>query len=282
MTPIVVFKLGIKEYGIYIFINTTITFVNIIDLGLGQAIIKHVAFYHGAEESDKLRTLIRTANSLFLLIGTIGFIIFFGIALYGKNVMPNTFSAYSQYSSLFFITGVIFFIDSLFRAYSATINGLQRYDLMAKIGMLTFTITTFGTLLIVSYGGKLYPIFLLQLVMTFVADVSIFIAVRKTAPDTTRYALAWDTKEIKRSYAFALTSSINGIAGLSLLYLDKLIMPFYVGPSNLNVLQHAWRHRFEDPWVFRIDNHDALSHGINLRTEKKLIWRYFMFDLSDW
>jgi len=207
--------------------------VNIIDLGLGQAIIKHVAFYHGANESAKLRILVRTANSLFLLIGTIGLVIFVGIALYGKDIMPNTFSAYSQYSPLFFLTGAIFFIDSIFRGYNAIINGLQRYDLMAKIGMLIFTSTSIGTLLIVLYGGKLYPIFILQLVMTCISGISIFIAVRKTEPDTTSYALAWNIKEIKRSYSFALASSINGIAGLAILYLDKLIMPFYVGPSNL-------------------------------------------------
>lgn len=40
ITPIIVFKLGIKEYGIYIFINTLISLLGLIDLGITTAATK--------------------------------------------------------------------------------------------------------------------------------------------------------------------------------------------------------------------------------------------------
>ena len=83
ITPIVIFHLGIKNYGIYLFINVIISFLGLLDLGIGIAVSKHMAFYYGKRDSAGITALTHTANSLFLLIGIFGLIVSLAIALFG-------------------------------------------------------------------------------------------------------------------------------------------------------------------------------------------------------
>ena len=72
VTPIIVHHYGIKEYGIYIFINTLISLAGLLDIGFASAVSKFIAERHGGSDKEGLRNLFKTANTIFFLIGIIG------------------------------------------------------------------------------------------------------------------------------------------------------------------------------------------------------------------
>jgi len=232
VTPLVVFRLGIKEYGIFIFINTISVFINIIDLGIGSAITKHLATYIGEDNKKGQVNLIRTANLLFFIIAVVGLVIFLIISFAGSKFLPNLFTEYRQYALLFAIAGFTFFVESASRCYTVTLNVLQRYDILTKINMSIFTLSSLGTLLIVYMNGGLYGVFIFQFFIALITAIVMLIKAKKHLPLMT-VLFSWNTYEIKKSYLFGLANTINGLSGLALLHLDRLIIPFYVGPSNL-------------------------------------------------
>jgi O-antigen/teichoic acid export membrane protein len=75
ITPIIIFGLGPKNYGIYLFINSATSLLGLIDLGIGAGITKNLSFYLGRNDSNSMKRLAYSANSLFLIIGIIGVII---------------------------------------------------------------------------------------------------------------------------------------------------------------------------------------------------------------
>jgi O-antigen/teichoic acid export membrane protein len=232
VTPIIIFRLGVKNYGIYIFLNTVIGFLGLIDFGIGTAVSKYLAFYYGKKDFISITKLTNTANSLFLIIGTFGFIIAAVIALFGPAFLMGQFSSYAQYSFLFFIAGGIFFFNSVCGTYGSILNAVQRFDIRNMIGISSLTVSSLGILAIVLLGGSLQMIFIFQLILNFFIAATTFYYGKKVLPAATT-KFAWDKGEVRKCYNFGLIAFVNNIAATALSSLDRLIIPFFVGPSNL-------------------------------------------------
>ncbi len=232
VTPIIVFTLGVKEYGVYIFINTTIALFGLLDLGLGTAVTKHLSYYYGKKDLDAVRRLVRSANSLFLIVSTLGLATAASIALWGADVLPSKFAAYEQYLPLFLIGGGIFFFNTVSSTASATLVATQRFDIYNKINMVSVTLTSLSTLFVVTSGGSIRAVFLTQLVITSLLAYTMFHYARKILP-VPLLGLRWDKKEIKNCYTFGLVNFVNNIATSALASLDRMIIPLFIGPSNL-------------------------------------------------
>ncbi len=232
VTPVIIFHLGIKNYGIYLFINSIVALLGILEFGISTAIVKHFAFYYGKKDEAALKTLIRTANSLVFVIGLVGLGISVGIEFIGPHLMPNQFASYAQYMSLFLIGGGIFFMNCLFSVYGMILIALQRFDLSNKIGVISITVSSLSMLFLVLAGGSIKSIFILQFLISTVFGYITYRAVKKILP-WAGLKYEWNRPEIKKCYKFSIVASINNVANSALSSLDRLIIPFYVGPSNL-------------------------------------------------
>jgi O-antigen/teichoic acid export membrane protein len=232
ITPIIVFKLGIKQYGIYLFINTVISFIGLIDLGLGMAVSKHMSFYFGKKDLEAVKRLAHTANSLFLITAVLGFLVSLFIGLGIHYFTPDKFLAYKDYSVLFIIGGGIYFMTTIGSTYNSILFGLQRFDLTTKISLTHFTLTSISMFLIVTLGGSLQEIFYSQLLLATGLMIFNIYKAHQMVPVAT-IKLGWSGLEIKHCYKFGIAASLNNIANTSLTSLDKLIIPFFAGPTNL-------------------------------------------------
>jgi O-antigen/teichoic acid export membrane protein len=232
VTPLIVFKLGVKEYGIYLFVTATLTLLGLLDLGLGTAVTKHLSYYYGKKDNVALRKVAHSSNSLFLIIGTAGFALVALIALGSRHFLPAKFDAYQQYSTLFLIGGAIFFVSSLSSTCNSILTAVQRFDISTKINMAQVTVSSLSMLLVVELSGSLEYVFLTQLAVMILLAITLFYQAKKALPVAT-LRLGWDKKEIASCFKFGIVNFINNIASTALSSLDRLIIPFFAGPSNL-------------------------------------------------
>lgn len=232
ITPIIVFKLGIKEYGIYIFINTLISLLGLIDLGITTAATKYIAEYHGAQEHSKLKSLIRSLNSIYLIIGAVGLLIFITAGLVGYHFFEAQIPDPSIYLPLFAIAGFIFFINSINSIYVLIPQALQRFDISTKIGLVHLTLSQVTLLILVMLGFGLPVLFLSQLIFTVLLS-GVMLYVSKKIMPLAELSFGWDKVEIIKCYTFGLGATISATANSSLTYLDRLIIPLFMGPTAL-------------------------------------------------
>jgi len=233
VTPVVVFKLGIDYYGVFIFVNTIAGLLGLIDFGVSTAVAKYIAEYYGSADRDRLKQLLYSANSLFLLIGLFGLIGFFIIAFVGRYFIPNTILSTYDIFFIFISAGLIFFINSINGIYSITPTALQRFDINTKIGVSQTFISSLGILLIVVFGFKLKAIIFAQLVIAIVFTF-IFRYHSQKLLDIVKLKLQWHPKEIIKCYKFGLLTSISNLGGQTLAYFDKLIIPIFMNPASLS------------------------------------------------
>ena len=230
ITPIIVSSLGIKEYGIYTFFNTTISFMGLLDLGVATAVGKYLAEYHGRGDIVRIRALLATANSIFLGVGLVGLTIFV-IGAFLPSIF-TIFSGYSSYKIGLIAAGFLFLISSISSTYTLITSSLQRFDIGFKVGVTSLIVQQLTILILVLNGHSINSIFITLLCITFATLIAQILVTRKLLPNTP-YKLGWNKEEAKKSYMFGLVTFANGMASVSLTYLDRLIMPFFLGPSSL-------------------------------------------------
>lgn len=248
VTPIIVFKLGIRDYGIYIFINTLLSLMGLLDLGIATSTLKHITEYQATNQKEKLKNFIYTMNSLFLIIGLIGLTIFIIIGLVQGLLVPGKLTTDINPFWLFLVAGIIFLTSAIFSIFISILNANQRYDIGNKLSMTFFTITSLGTLLLVSLGYKLLPIFILQMVVTIISTAFFYFRTKKLCEfEILKYL--WDKAEIIKSYKFGLSIVLANLAGSSLTYLDRLIIPLFVGPSMLTYYSLPGNITFKIPGI---------------------------------
>ena len=67
ITPIIVLTLGVKEYGIYLFINTSMGLFGLFELGYSVAVLKHMSHYYGEKDQESMNRLTHSSNLIFFL-----------------------------------------------------------------------------------------------------------------------------------------------------------------------------------------------------------------------
>lgn len=232
VTPVVVLTLGVKEYGIYLFINTAMGLFGIFELGLSLAVLKYMSHYYGKRDEEAIKRLTHSANILNLIISSFCFAISLFMGIFGMSLLPESFSAYEQYSKLFILAGGISFFNTITATYTIILYATQRFDISNKIGIMSVTISNMGMLFIVINGGSISEIFILQLVVACVSSVVVYVEAIKILPVAT-FKFVWHKKEIFECYRFGIVAYLNNLSSVALSSLDRMVIPFFVGPSNL-------------------------------------------------
>jgi O-antigen/teichoic acid export membrane protein len=225
-------KLGDAEYGVLLLVNAISAFVNFVDLGLGVAVTKYAAEYRGRGDNLALEKLLSSSRQLFLFTGILGFLVFF---ILGKwflplfNIAPGSHSHIFQ---VFLLAGLVFLFNSLSTVYSALLSAMQSFDLLSKMSMVGLILTSLGTIILLEMGLRLKAIMALNAVMALFTLTMYNYYVRKQLPDL-HINFQIDFFELKKAYSFGLLAFVSNLAASSLIYVDRLIIPIFLGPSQL-------------------------------------------------
>lgn len=233
ITPVVVHRLGIVDYGVYILAGTITGFMGLLDLGLSAGVVKYVSEYHAQNDYPALQRTMNSALSMYLLVGAAGLLIFF---ILGKWFLPFFhISGLSQGHILvvFALSGIIFFVRSAYSVYTIIPQALQRFDIVTKINLAQLTFFSFATLAAVLAGYKLKVILSLSL-LSFLGLIWAYrVYSLKLLPEF-RLGLGWQKIEIKKLYKFGIFAALASIANSSLDQLDRLVIPIFLGPAALS------------------------------------------------
>lgn len=233
ITPVVVHRLGIVDYGVYILVGTITGFMGLLDLGLSSAVIKYVSEHHAQNNFRALQKTVNSAFSLYCCVGLLGLMIFYILGVFFLPIFHISGLSQSHILIVFILSGIIFFVRSASLAYMVIPQALQRFDISTKINLFQLAFFNFAMLLAVLAGYKLKVILSLNLFSLLALAWAYRVFSLKLLP-AFRLGLAWDVGEIKKLYKFGFFASLASIANSSLDQLDRLIIPIFLGPAALS------------------------------------------------
>lgn len=169
ITPFLIISLGKEVYGLW---NLTLAFsisgaFSILSLGFHGALVKYIAEYHAVRKVKEMNEIISAAFFIYSCLGIIGGGVIFLVSKYFLNHIFNIppDQVYLAKILLYILAcQLVFELPGL--CFSAILEGLQRFDLIALMEVVKLLVTASGIFIALSSGGTVISI---SLIMAFAA-----------------------------------------------------------------------------------------------------------------
>ncbi len=234
LTPIVIHKLGIASYGVYVLFLTVISFFSLFNFGFTYTFTRELAA-SGHEKNDshqRLRKIFGATLVVFMAVGVLAFIA--GIVLmYIGPGMFNIDPGHLATAQLgFLLVGAVGLVNSMTLVYSHIPFALQRQDIGTNIILADITLTNLAIILLLWNGYGVASLIFVQLISGIAELVVLYILSRRLVPwltpDFTADRALYKTMGTAGGYLY-----LHNLSSTFLANLDRLIISVMVGPSVL-------------------------------------------------
>lgn len=235
-TPFVISKLGSVQYGVYNLANSLISFITLLDLGLGQTIVRYITkarICENKEEESRLNGLFLktySAISLVALILGVAIIILYP-AVAKQSLSKEEISLFRAVYSILVINVVISFPLSIF---SATLNAYEEFFSLRMIELIA-NILKYAALFILLFNGyKLVAIATVTLVFSVLMHLAhVYLCISRT---NIKISFAPTEKKLSREiFAFSFFIFLNMIIDFLYVSTDKMILGAVSGAIAVSV-----------------------------------------------
>ena len=138
-TPIIVFSLGNKEYGIYALVLGFVGYS--FNFGVGRSITKYIAQYRADGTPEKATKIISATLTLNVLVGVVGGAIIMLLANWMVSQVFVIEEADRERAVLaFYLAGLIIFMTMMSQVGNSVLQGVHRFDVYSKL----FNINSIG------------------------------------------------------------------------------------------------------------------------------------------
>jgi O-antigen/teichoic acid export membrane protein len=225
-------KLGTTEFGIYLLVNTISAFVGFVDLGLSTAIAKYVAEYQARGDLQALRNILSSARVIFVFTGSLGLLVFLIIGRWFLPAFHVPAESLNNIFLVFSLAGLVFFLNSIASVYIAALTALQRFDIITRLNLSNLVFVSLGAIALLVMGFQLKAVMALNVAATFLLLLFSRHFSHKVLPEL-NLGFVMVKSEIVKAYKFGLLTFISNLAGSCLIYFDRLLIPIFLGPSQL-------------------------------------------------
>jgi O-antigen/teichoic acid export membrane protein len=232
--PIIVHRIGVSAYGIFIMVSVLLSYVSFLDLGLTAAVVRSVAIHYGRGDKVALERSIGTALTSLMALGLAGAIIIFSVApiVVGSVFhVPEGLRADSVFA--FRVAALGFACNMTLVAFQAIAQGLQRLDVFASRTALLSTANSVAQIAVVSLGGGLRWLAALTVALTILSFGVFVVASRWLLPGW-RVRPWLDGESFRELAGFGSMRFLNQAAGQATFQIDPIIIGAYLPIASVS------------------------------------------------
>lgn len=246
-TPVIVKSLGDKEYGIYALVLGFIAYS--FNFSFGRAVTKYIAEFRAKGADEEIGEIISAAFLVTLLVGFLSLgTIFLFAEWFVREVFLIDPDARQKTVEALYLAGLTIFLMTLTQIFYAILQGLQRFDVYAKIFNFYNISLVLGNLILALKKFSLVHFFAWNVIITALACLIYLLAARKLLPQL-KFDFNVKRENFKRVFNFSW--GIIGyqiISNLLLLFERSWItrklgaesLTIYVVPMMLAVYLHSF------------------------------------------
>lgn len=235
LTPLFVAKLGTSHYGLFVLLMTVSGFMGIMNLGLGDATLRYVAYYYGKNDLVGVNRVVGATFSVYVFAGVLAWaLLFFGAKTITGwlSIAPDEFALTV---TLLRLTSISVGLGLIFSAYSSICQALQRYDINARVQIAISLFNVIGTVVILINWPGIYELVVWS-VITAVFTQALNVAVARKLIPRIRLWPSPGRQGLKEVFGYGIFSFITHILGLVWGQADRLILGSLVSPAAVAYL----------------------------------------------
>lgn len=242
--PFLISDFGLANYGVFLLASSLSVYLGLLDFGVNPTVVKRVAEYLARDRRSELSELVSNALTYYTLIGVAAALLLTFLARFGVQYLALDPADAALATRLFYVAAAVALFVWPLSIGGAVLQGLQRYDLTARVGagvVITNLIATFGV--IVTDQGPLV-LFLALGVITVSSSATLCIMAARQLPGIRPSRRLISRPGLRAIFAFSWMVFVLQLAVLiSDQHVDRLVLAAFAGAAAIGLYEPASRMR---------------------------------------
>lgn len=161
LVPYMIKYLGKSQYGIMNLVNSIIGYVSILDLGIGQTLVRYISMYKSQNRRDKENQLVSYSLFTYMIISLVGIFIGITIYIYFGNIFKNLeFNEVALAKVTFVIALVNILLQIPTAAFYSVLAAYNKYSLINIANIIKIFVRTIVIIIILKLDYGLIGLFI--------------------------------------------------------------------------------------------------------------------------
>lgn len=156
--PITVRGLGAAGYGVLALVGAVSGYLGLLDLGLGQGILRYLSMFVSLKQGSTARDCLRQVFAWFAVVAVTGAVAMWTLAPWLVGLLKVPPNLVAQATTAFRVGGATFALSMIASVLALIPESFLRYDLVSLLNGALSTVSPAGTAVLVSLGYGIVPV----------------------------------------------------------------------------------------------------------------------------
>jgi O-antigen/teichoic acid export membrane protein len=238
VTPVLIYYLGAADYGLLVLVWSVTGVLAVTNLGVGEATLRYVSHYVANDDMSSVNRVFGSTLAFYMLI----------CLSVSAVLMPATsmvvgwidMPAEARHAAgwLLRLSAVLFSLGMIANAFRSIPMALQRYDIASKVGFVSGSVRTLGSVVIVVSGFGVLSVIIWEVVVAFMI-LTIQIAVARNLLPGLRWLPHMSILGMREIFGYGVYSFLTHIFLTMYRESGKLVLGAHAGPTGVAYLGAA-------------------------------------------
>lgn len=234
LTPVLIDRLGVEQYAIWVLSHTITYYIGFLDLGLGSAQVRYQAWFAARNRIGSVRRLTTTVCLLLTIGGVLGALLAVGISSQAPSSwLDVSSSAAADFPILMLVLAMQVLVAMPASGIENIYEGAQRFDLRNIRSAVLSAITATVQLVLLHRGHGIVAIAIVELLSLCAQLLFDLVLTNRLMPKVLTAPARFEKRMWKRIRPFALWSSLDEILVEGTPHLDRLLVAILLPLSLL-------------------------------------------------
>lgn len=235
-TPIFLTQLGATAFGIWTMINALIGLTGVMSFGFSEATVRYVSKYHDEQTGKTIVKVLEASLTLFAATG----LFFAGLISWSAPWLVERFfdlgaALREQTVHALYFAAYVLFITAYLKTLEAVINGFHRYDVTARISMLTRSFIILGNVGLALAGHGIDVMLMMVAIGLSGQTVTYYLLVRRGYVRRFRLLAIPERRVTTELVGYGLQAWLQISAGAMASIVDRFLVGAMISPAAAGV-----------------------------------------------
>ncbi len=228
LAPFLIARIGTEQYGFYLLMASVSGMMGTMELGLGEATLRYVAYYYGREDVAGINRVLGATSFVYLVMATLtaGAVLAAAPRIVTWFALGTLTPATAAY--LLRITALAFWVRFLAGPYLAVPAGLLRYDILSQVLVIETVLRVGGAVAVVLWGGGLAGLIQLNIVLGLFLLLAGPCVARRLVPGI-RLLASPSRRGLREVFGYGVFAFLSRMVGSIWQHADKLLLGVFLG-----------------------------------------------------
>jgi len=241
LTPFILNRLESTLYGLWMLVVSVMAYASLLDFGIASAITKYVAEYRAKGQSTEAQQLVGTALVIYLILGSIAVVISIIVAPLFSRIFHVPPENRSTAMWLVILAGLGTGLALPSNSIGAVLRGLQRFDILNLIGVISTLFLAGCTVVVLLLGGGVIGVAAIGIAINLLMLAPTIWTIHRIAPDLRFGLVGGSRKMLGKVTSFGWSMFMLRIGGQLETKTDEIVIGAFLPVSSITPYNLARR-----------------------------------------